>query len=703
MKAMTPAFNSVTRPVTISEFREAILATCKPRFPNVRQARRRPIGEPYQYNFLGLNTDKLQGLAVSGGVDSMALAYLFSQYIKTYKSQRIADNPVHDILTVTVDHQLRPESTSEAAKVASNVRNLGLRAIVLRIKWPDLLGPDVDPAKQPNIESIARTFRYRVLGSFFSKQNVMSLFFGHHSDDQYETILMRLLSGHGYRGLQGIRRANSIPECYDMYRAYKSGLVDDQLQPHPFLKFSPPGREMRALRSRLKLESTLPGFEQFRAHLGINDLSYRFPGQLQRSIDTGLPYLPPLSVEDGGIMIYRPLLEFDKARLIATCEANSVPWFEDRTNVDATLTARNAIRKICREHELPRALKKPSILAVAERSRRRVQDEETEASRVIHHQGTIVDFDPNVGSLLVDLPLLNIGRAMKGRHNQSSRQETRRRRQRLLAALITRKLISFVTPDKHLAPISNLENTVRRLFPFLYTSETTVQLGGTDRKAFSIAGVHFEPVPSYNSTRWFLSRAPFSSNHLRAVTRKPDVTSQRPRWVSSCNPLPWEAASDPAWKTWKTALLWDGRFWIRLNSCDRRHGLHVLPLLPSHIKAFKAALDPKERARFDKLLKYHAPGKVRYTLPGVYTVERPNGSQEEGAESERRMMLLALPTLGVHIADLEQWVRYDARYRHVDMRLLGKRKYSKTPRVHGFTARVSQSRRKRQNRRRRVQ
>lgn len=628
----------------------------------------------------------------------MALAYLFSHYIKTYKTQHIADNPVHDILTVTVDHRLRPESTAEAAKVATNVRHLGLRSIILRIDWSDLLGPDVDPSQQPNIESLARTLRYRVLGSFFSKQNVMSLFFGHHRDDQYETILMRLLSGHGYRGLQGIRRANSIPECYDMCGAYKSGLVDDQLRLHPFLKFSPPGREMRALRSRLKLESTLPGFEQFRSHLGINDLSSRFPGQLQRDFDVGLPYLPPLSVEDGGITIYRPLLEFDKARLIATCEANGVPWFEDRTNVDATLTTRNALRKLCRDHELPRALQKPSILALAERSRQKVQDEEDEASRIIHHQGTVVDFDPNVGSLLVDLPLLHIGRKMSGRHNQPARDEARRGRQRLLAAIITRKMIDFVTPDKHLPPISNLENTARRLFPFLYTDEPAAGLGSGDRKAFSIAGVQFEPVSSYKSTRWFMSRAPFSSNHLRAVTTKPEIISQRPKWVSSPNPLPWEAASDPAWKTWKTAVLWDGRFWIRLNSCDRRNGLYLLPLMASHTKAFKAALDPKERARFEKLLKYHAPGKVRYTLPGIYAVERRSHSQEGPEAAERKMMLLALPTLGVHIAGVEQWVRYDARYKHVDMQLLGKRKYSKIPRMNGFTARISLSRRNRQRR-----
>ncbi|KAM3461203.1 hypothetical protein MY5147_006017 [Beauveria neobassiana] len=437
--------------------------------------------------------------AHSGGVDSMALAYLFSHYIKTYKAQHIADNPVQDVFAATVDHRLRPESAAEAAEVASNLRRLGLRAFVFPINWSYVLGHDVDPSKQANVESIARTLRYRVIGSFFSTHEVTSLFFAHHRDDQYETILMRLLSGHGYRGLQGINKANSIPECYDMHRAYKSGLVDDQMRPHPFLKFSPAGREMRALRSRLRLESTLPGFEQFRSHLGINDLSARFPGQLQREYDAGIPYLPPLSVEDGGITVYRPLLEFDKARLIATCEANNVPWFEDRTNTDATLTTRNTLRNICKVNELPRALQKPSILALAARSRRRVQCEENEASRIIHRQVAIVDFDPNVGSLLVDLPLLYIGREMRGRLNQPARDEARRVRQRLLAAIITRKMISLVTPDNHLPSISNLGNTVRRLFPYLYSNGTSV-LDRADRKAFSMAGVQFEPIPSYKST-----------------------------------------------------------------------------------------------------------------------------------------------------------------------------------------------------------
>ncbi|KZO98813.1 hypothetical protein CALVIDRAFT_553635 [Calocera viscosa TUFC12733] len=40
----------------------------------------------------------------------------------------------------------------------------------------------------------------------------------------------------------------------------------------------------------------------------------------------------------------RPLLTFSKARLKATCQAANVPWMDDPTNIDPTVSKRNAIR-----------------------------------------------------------------------------------------------------------------------------------------------------------------------------------------------------------------------------------------------------------------------------------------------------------------------------------------------------------------------
>ncbi len=47
-------------------------------------------------------------VAVSGGVDSMALVWLSKQYFK-------------NMIAVTIDHHLRPESSSEAKRVCLSI------------------------------------------------------------------------------------------------------------------------------------------------------------------------------------------------------------------------------------------------------------------------------------------------------------------------------------------------------------------------------------------------------------------------------------------------------------------------------------------------------------------------------------------------------------------------------------------------------
>merc|ERR1712000_465171 len=59
--------NSVTRPIPVIDFKDAIEAICKPQFPHASYVKERNAA-----------------LAISGGVDSMALAILFSEYQKTF-------------------------------------------------------------------------------------------------------------------------------------------------------------------------------------------------------------------------------------------------------------------------------------------------------------------------------------------------------------------------------------------------------------------------------------------------------------------------------------------------------------------------------------------------------------------------------------------------------------------------------------------
>ena len=600
----------------------------------------------------------------------MAMAFLFSSLLRTHRGIKIADNPADTAFGIIIDHKIREESTPEASRVAQELKRLGVKAVIKPVNWKDATREGQEPGSLTNVESLARTLRYRMLGSTCSYLNATSLFFAHHRDDQYETVLMRHMSGHGYRGLQGIREANAIPECYDLHGVYKSGLLDDQSQRHPFLSFKPPNKEMKRLRWTLKDRSETDPWDSLRTHLGINDMSSHFPGHINREIDPRRPYLTPLNCEDGGISVYRPLLEFDKDRLIATCGANNVKWFEDPTNADTSLTPRNAIRHTDQE-SLPEHLRKPAILAMSRNAKKRVKLEEAEAQRWLTREAVIQDFDPNAGTMLIELPPIGTSTLVFTRRlHYHARRKARRPHERVVAATALRKMIGFVTPEVHAPSVANFDNVVDRLFPELSPQKA----GNGEISAFSIAGIKFEPIVTPNSTKWYLTRAPYPS-------RKPLPERKLPGYLNyQISPLVGDKDVQPTrnshWRTWKTAKLWDGRFWIRVSACVPAR-FHILPLLPQHVKPFRKALPPKKRVRFEQILRQYAPGKVRYSLPALYSVE---ATQKE-AGANPILTLLALPSLGVHVPGLERWVKYEARYKRVDLSLLGLQKRGTEPNV----------------------
>ena len=126
--------------------------------------------------------DKI-GVAISGGPDSLALAYLVKCYLLINKLGS---------KFFIVDHGLRKESSSEAKSVVLLLRKFDIVCEILHWK-----------GKKPdsNIQSIARNARYNLLKKACKRNKIRHLLIGHHIDDLYENFFIRLLRGSGLRGL----------------------------------------------------------------------------------------------------------------------------------------------------------------------------------------------------------------------------------------------------------------------------------------------------------------------------------------------------------------------------------------------------------------------------------------------------------------------------------------------------------------------
>jgi len=122
-------------------------------------------------------------VAVSGGADSLALAFL----TKVYALKKNL-NPSYFI----VDHKLRKESTYEANKVKRVLKSLKINSNVLTWK-----------RKKPvnNIQSLARSKRYELLFSKCKTLKINNLVLGHHIDDLIENFFLRMARGSGLKGL----------------------------------------------------------------------------------------------------------------------------------------------------------------------------------------------------------------------------------------------------------------------------------------------------------------------------------------------------------------------------------------------------------------------------------------------------------------------------------------------------------------------
>ncbi|KAL8817955.1 MAG: hypothetical protein Q9223_003312 [Gallowayella weberi] len=548
-----------------------------------------------------------------GGSDSMALA-MFSCQIRQLQQEKHPSLRFLRLHAFIVDHKARPDSTEEAKRVRDWLHE--------QFEWP----AGVTPSKVPNFETEARRLRYKALGKACHEENIPNLLLGHHEADVKETLIMRLIEGYRGEGLRGIAAEADIPHCQGLYGAYQSGGREYTTTQHELAKALATSRETEFLPS-------------------VNE--YRKPG-----------------FEYGGVRVYRPLLNLDKAALQNALVEASVPWVEDPTNHARTFSIRNAIRYLLQADLLPKALSGGSTsdsynLMIAAGKIERKFTRRDEYAEELFQACDIITFDSRTGSLEVRIPMFT----ERGAFFSDCPEEQRKIERGHVGARLIRLLLSMLSPQDHVS-LQSLEVATKAIFfDFTYANDFAPPKERRRHPApavFTAGGIYCERVdspigelPSESNQfyvldpeyTWHLSRQPYrqSSPRPECVVVPTPHSTQEPTKKKGGK----VTFSEPPWQ------LWDGRYWIQILNPTRKI-LRISPLTESRLFCLKSKLTDEhgqatERCKqLQKALRVAAPGSSRWTLP-VIVDEMDN--------------VLVLPTINFEVE--ESAIQWRVRYRRV--------------------------------------
>ncbi len=136
-------------------------------------------------------------IAVSGGIDSLALTLLTHEWAKRKRIKLYA---------LTVDHRLRKESANESKQVHKWLSSKGIKHYILT-------APRSNLKVKSNREAFARNLRYGLINDWCKKNKVTYVLVAHNLEDQAETFLIRLARG---SGLDGLCAMSEITELKDI-------------------------------------------------------------------------------------------------------------------------------------------------------------------------------------------------------------------------------------------------------------------------------------------------------------------------------------------------------------------------------------------------------------------------------------------------------------------------------------------------------
>ena len=149
---------------------------------------------------IGEYNSKKFSVAVSGGLDSMALAFL----AKCYSLRKNID-----YFYFTVDHKLRTASTKEAIQIKKKLKKYGILCEILT--WNN-------NKNFSNLQAKARENRYNLIFQKSLKNKVNLVLTAHQKNDLYENFFIRLLRGSGLKGLSSFQsNKTKIKKFFEVY------------------------------------------------------------------------------------------------------------------------------------------------------------------------------------------------------------------------------------------------------------------------------------------------------------------------------------------------------------------------------------------------------------------------------------------------------------------------------------------------------
>jgi tRNA(Ile)-lysidine synthase len=210
-------------------------------------------------------------VGVSGGADSMSL-------LDGLCRARDTGRGPEQILVAHLNHQLRgSDSDEDESFVRAESARYGVGCEVERRPVGEIA-----KAGRLNLEAVARSCRYDFLQRVASDAAATVVFTAHTSDDQAETVLMRLLRGSGMTGLTGIHWQRPLGEGVRLIRpllAVTRADILDHLRHYSIgFRVDQSNHSIDFMRNRIRHE-LLPTLRTYNP--GIDELLVRTSGLLR--------------------------------------------------------------------------------------------------------------------------------------------------------------------------------------------------------------------------------------------------------------------------------------------------------------------------------------------------------------------------------------------------------------------------------------